>query len=234
MKNKILLFALVAIIVGFTSCDDETTANMTRITYYPTLELEGETSMIIDKGEPYEEPGYSSFLNGEDITDEVIVTSDVNTDEAGIYSVKYEVVNPEGFKVTKTRIIYVADPTPSPIETGLHDVLVGTHRINQNSGAKTDYDGYQILFLQTEPGVYYVSDFLGGYYDQRAGYGANYAMTGYFRLEADNTLTLISSYLEGWGDSLDGMKNASFNPTTGQIVWSVDYAGFLEFNVILN
>lgn len=234
MKNIILLFSLVILALGFVSCDDETTADMTRITYYPTLELEGETSLIVALGEPFVDPGYSSELNGEDVTSEVVVTSTVNTDAAGVYTIKYEITNADGFVVSKMRTVYVSDPTPSPIRTGLHDVVVGTHRINQNSGARTDYDGYQILILQTEPGVFYTTDFLGGYYDKRAGYGSNYAMTGYFRLNDDNTLSLISSGLIGWGDALDGMKNASFDPDAQEIVWSVDYAGFLEFNVILD
>ncbi|MCS2955955.1 DUF5012 domain-containing protein [Bacteroides thetaiotaomicron] len=32
-------------------------------------------------------------------------------------------------------------------------------------------------------------DFLGGWYDQRAGYGPDYAMVGKFELNDDNTIT---------------------------------------------
>lgn len=67
------------------------------------------------------------------------------------------------------------------------------------------------------PGIFYVSDMMGGYYDQKAGYGSSYAMTGYFQLLADNSLVLLSSSVEGWGDSATGFKDGKYDPATGEI-----------------
>lgn len=235
MKNILNILLVVALVsFSFTSCEQETTAGLTRITYYPTLNVLGDAVILIDKGDAYVDPGCYAELNGEDVTDQVAVVSNVDASTPGIYSVSYKITNEDGFFVTGSRTVYVADPTPSPISTGMHTCVDGTHRITLTTGAKIVYKGFEMLILQVAPGKYYISDFLGGYYEQRLGYGSNYAMTGYFTLNNDNTLSLVSSYVAGWGDGLDLMKNATFDPVSGQISYSVEYAGFLEFNVILN
>ncbi len=236
MKNNILVGIIFFIIasVGLISCDDDSTKGYTGLTIYPTLDLVGESEIIVAKGETFVDPGYTSILDGEDVSGEVVVTSNVDTDVPGVYTISYEIVNADGYPVSTSRTVYVADTTPSPIATGMHSVLDGTHRINNNSAARTDFSGYSILVLQTEPGVYYCSDLIGGYYDQRAGYGSNYAMTGSFQLNADNTITLIDSYVAGWGDSADEMTAGTYDPSTGQISWTIEYAGFLTFNIIMD
>ena len=67
-----------------------------------------------------------------------------------------------------------------------------------------------------------------------AAYGAAYAMKGYFKLNADNTIEPLSSLLAGWGDSMDSMKEGKYDPETGQISWYIDYAGTMTFYVIMN
>ena len=100
-------------------------------------------------------------------------------------------------------------------------------------GTITNYAGYTVKIKKAAPGIFYVSDFLGGWYDQRAGYGSAYAMTGYFQLLADNSLVQLSSYVAGWGDSADYCEGATYDPATGTISYVVGYAGIMAFNVIL-
>lgn len=222
------------VLAGLSGCKDVTTEGFTRITYFPTLEVLGDPVMIIAKGTTFVDPGVYAELKGEDVTDQVETTSNVDTNTPGIYSITYKITNSDGFSRSGSRTVYVADPTPSIISSGSYNVLAGTNRVNKNTGATTNYSGYSITIIQTAPGVFYVTDFLGGYYDKRAGYGSNYTMTGYFKLNSDNTLSLISSHVSAWGDSLDDMYNASVDPATGKISWSALYVGYLEFNVVLN
>lgn len=235
MKNKILyLMVFVLAIVGFSGCEDETTEGYTGITYYPSLEVLGDPSVIVAIGSTYEDAGYYAELQGEDVSDQVIVTSDVDTSAGGVYSVEYEIENADGFVVTGSRTVYVADPTPSIISTGIHKTAEGTKRFWFSSEAVVNFSGFDVLLLQVEPGVFYISDFMGGYYDQRVGYGSNYAMTGYFQLNDDYTITPLSSYVPGWGDSMDVMTSSSVDPTTGQITYVMEYAGLMEFTIIIN
>jgi len=225
---------IILVIAGLSGCDKDTTAGFTQITYYPTLTVLGSPVVIAPLGAPYVDAGVKAELQGKDVSNTVVVSSSVNSNVGGVYSVSYEITNVDGYKRTASRTVYVADATPSPISTGMHTVSAGTNRVVIKTGVTVNYSGYSILILQTAPGVFYISDFMGGYYDKRAGYGASYAMTGYFRVNADYTLSLISSHIDGWGDSLNEMKNASVNPVTGKITLSAIYAGSYSFNVILN
>lgn len=235
MKNKILYLIISVLAVGgLSGCHDITTEGFTEITYYPTLEVLGEPVLIIEKGSNYVDAGAVAILNGEDVTDQIVIKSNVNASEGGVYSVSYEISNEDGFKVSGSRTVYVADPTPSIISSGLHKVTTGSHRLWQADGAIVNFSGYEILILQTEPGIFYISDYMGGYYDQRVGYGSKYAMYGYFRLNPDNTITPLSSHVDGWGDSMDQMNSSAVDPGTGKISYSIDYAGLMTFNIFID
>ena len=102
-------------------------------------------------------------------------------------------------------------------------------------GAPAPFKGdFGVSVNQVAPGVFAVSDFLGGWYDQGAAYGASYAMKGYFKLNADNTIEPLSSLVAGWGDSMYNMTGGKYDPETGQITWSVDYAGQMTFYIVMN
>ena len=80
MKKVCKMFlgmALAASVVSLSSCEKETEGK-TRITYYPTIELQGDETVYVNKGDSYVEPGYTSFLNGEDVSSQVTVVSDVD------------------------------------------------------------------------------------------------------------------------------------------------------------
>ena len=56
---KKIIYFVIGAVVAMTlaaSCTKES-EGLTRITYYPVLELEGETTMLVDKGSSFNEPG---------------------------------------------------------------------------------------------------------------------------------------------------------------------------------
>lgn len=231
MKKVIYSLILVCAMMGFTSCEDVTSQDTSKITYYATLEIKGEETIFWTLGENYQDPGYTAELQGEDVTDQVVVEGTVDTNTPGIYQLTYIITNEDGFSVTKSRTVMVADTTPSSITSATWTATADSYR---------DYNGitaygaeYSIVILQTEPGKFYVSDFLGGWYDKRAGYGSDYAMEGHFQLNEDNTIEAIDSYVAGWGDSMNEMKDGKYDPATGQISWMIDYATGLKFYVTL-
>lgn len=231
MKNKIIISLVLALsIVGLTGCDKDTTAGFTTVTTYPSLTLIGETTLFTAINQPFVDPGFTAELNGVDVSDQIDVVSDVDTDVAGIYTINYTATSTDGFKLPLSRTVYVADLTPSVISLGYHKVAVGTYRLR--AGVTVKYSGYDILIMQVAPGEFYISDFLGGYYDQKVGYGANYACKGKFKLNADNTLTLVESSVAGWGDSLSALEGGIYDPATGTLSWDAQYAG-MDFNVII-
>src|SRR5574344_1132244 len=55
------------------------------------LELKGDSEVNLNINSEYFEPGYNAIFNGEDITDSVQVSSNVDTSKLGNYIIKYSV-----------------------------------------------------------------------------------------------------------------------------------------------
>lgn len=227
--EKIAYSILICLSFVFGSCD-KSTDDTSKVTYFVTLERLGDTKIVLEKGQPYVEPGYYAEMNGEDITSSVEIKGNVDVNTPGIYNLVYAAYNEDGFAKTFTRTVYVADNTPSPLQSGIYTLAEGSKRTVPSVVA---FSGYEIVIFQIEPGIFYITDFLGGWYDQRTGYGPDYAMVGKFELNEDNTITPIESYVAGWGDSMDQMTNTSLDPATGTLRWSIDYAGQLSFDIIV-
>ncbi|MFI3286016.1 MAG: DUF5012 domain-containing protein [Rikenellaceae bacterium] len=231
MKKLIYSLFLLAAVGSFTSCHEVTTEDTSKVTYYATLELLGESTILWSLGEEYVDPGYVAELNGEDVSSTVVVTGSVDTSTPGIYTLLYQVFNEDGFGVSDTRTVMVSDSSASPIESGFWTLQPGSYR--NYSGTISNFSGFPITVLQLEPGIFYVSDLIGGYYDQGVGYGSDYAMVGYFQLNDDNSIDILSGDVSGWGDSMDSYENAYYDEATGTINWDVAYAGVMVFHISL-
>lgn len=73
-----------------------------------TLELNGELNITIIKGDSYHESGYTAYDSKEgDLTNKVIVESNLNNEIVGSYEIQYRVSNNRGDTVKKTRNVNV-------------------------------------------------------------------------------------------------------------------------------
>ena len=231
MKKNILYSMILVLTTMFaSSCVNDSTEGLTSITYYPTLTLEGESFVVAEKGTAFQDPGYLATLQGEDVTDQVEITSNINTNQSGLYSISYKIVNEDGFAKTASRQVLVVDPN-DPIE-GVYYTTSDSYR---NSGGKITVYGasYMLYILSNSDGTYTINDMLGGYYEKRAGYGSAYAMVGDFTVAGDGTITALSGDVAGWGDSMDYLEEGKFDAATGTISWKVGYAG-MDFYVTMN
>jgi hypothetical protein len=229
-KNMKILYKYSLIIASafvFFACEKET-EDISRITYYCELQLLGDEVEFTPLGGSYSESGWEASENGEDVSESVTVTGTVNANVAGLYRLVYSVNNTDGFPKTAVRQVVVYDTTASEMKSGFYAVSPASNR-----NGTTVYGGnFTILIYQVSPGRFYVSDLFGGYYDQRAAYGSTYAMVGHIALSADNGISLIDSRLAGWGDSLDGLTNGSYDPATKTVRWTAKYITTYDFNVI--
>lgn len=207
MKKNVLytmLFAVVALLV--TSCGDKETEGKSRFTYYPTIELEGDTYLVWDKGTPFVDPGYVSTMNGEDVTAEVMISGTPDVNKSGIYTMTYTTKkNDDGFDASASRTVVVLDPN-SAVE-GFYLTQPDSYR-TYNGNEVAFGNAFEILVIDNGDGTLYVDDLFGGWYCQRAGYGNKYAMGGTISLAADGTVGLISSLVPGWGDGLDDLTGS--------------------------
>ena len=227
--KKIIYFAIGAVVAMTlaASCTKES-EGLTRITYYPVLELEGETTMLVDKGSSFNEPGYTATLNGEDVSADVKIESDVNTSKSGIYSVVYSIVNSDGFSSVAKRTVIVFD-FEDPVE-GIYTVDPSSYRLY--NGAQLAFGrAFQIYVLANGDGTYLVDDILGGWYCQRAGYGTDYAMQATISISG-GSVNLINSYIPGWGDSLVDWADGSF--ADGTLSYTAVYVSGMEFHITMS
>lgn len=214
--------ALAVASFTMTSCSDDESEGKSRITYYPTIEIQGDDPFLVAKGSTYTDPGYVSIMGGQDVSDKVVVTGTPDTSKSGDYTVTYTTAkNEDGFGASATRRVIVADAN-DPVE-GLYWVSPNSYRLRQ--GAQVAYGGsYPIVVLNNGNGIYTADDMLGGWYYYRAGYGVKYAMNAQFSVADDGTVTLLAGYVAGWGDGPDDYTG-SFDAATGTFTMNTTYAG---------
>ena len=226
-KNIFYLMVIALVAMTFTSCDKDS-ENMSSIIDYPKLVIQGDEFFVSPIGQAYNDAGCTATYQGKDYTSKVIVegVEDIDVNTAGLYYITYHATSPDGYSWSETRTVAVCDPNITTDLSGTWTLQDGSNRNG------TGYDSYGVTIKQLAPGIFSVSDFLAGWYEQRAGYGKNYAMSGQIQLLADGTLVGLSSYVPGWNDSCDSFEG-QYDEATRTITWDVVYAGSLAFHVIL-
>lgn len=233
MKKIFGLFALALVAAGFTSCDYDSDDD-SYVTHYVNIEITGGSTYLVPVGSTYTDPGYTATEGTEDVTSKVVVGGDeVDGNTVGVYNVTYSAANIDGFSSSTSRRVLVYDPSITTDISGTYTVE-SAQRFRFSTEATTGYSGNEVTVTKLANGMFAFSDMLGGYYAQKPNnYGSSYAMSGTAKLNADNTLELLTSYVPGWGDSADYCHDFVCDPTTGKISFAVGYAGAFEFTVVL-
>lgn len=249
MKKILFNIMICAGLVALASCEKKvTTEDPSTITYYVSFELNGDATMLVPINTAFKDPGVIATENGADVNDHVVVTitdpngaalKSIPTNAPGLYTVDYSAVNADGFPASTSRTVIVYDPAVTASIAGTYATDIDQSIYNKNPFsawiAAKGYPGNSatVTFSEVAPGFFRCTDLLAGWYCQIRGYGSKYNMTGIVTLNADNTLTLIQSYIAGWGDSLDYIKNAVYDPETGIITYDSSYAGQIFISPVL-
>ena len=235
--KKIYLFGLLALgMLALSSCnDDNDELTDSRLTYYADLQMEGDEFMVIPVGSNFVDPGCKGTLAGEDITNDIKIVGadDVDPNTVGFYYITYSAVGSDGYPASVERTVCVYDPSVTTDISGDYTVQEGSFRYWFSSGAVVPFSGFPVSIEEIVPGIFSISDMMGGYYDVRAGYGPRYAMNGYIQLTSDNEILALSASVPGWGDSYDEFYDGSYDPETETVTFDLDYAGSMQFHIIL-
>lgn len=223
--KKIFYILMAALALVAVSCE-KTTEGLTGITYYPVITLNGDYGVVY-LGETYEDPGCVAIMNGEDVTSQVSVSSNVNPNRIGEYSVTYSVVNEQGFSATATRPVYVV--AEDSIENIYFSVVHGK------------FDGGVVYVTDNGDGTYHVSDICGGYYSYYKypgydAYGYDFYAEADFTIAEDGTITQVGDALNWYfGDPNDPstMENGVYDAETGGFYWDMCFSGARNFYVNL-
>ena len=107
--KKLSIYSLLIMfaVLVFTSCEEEETADVSRVTYFPEFSMEGDKYYFTQQGSDFQEPGISATEGGEEI--DVTISGSVDTDTPGAYYLTYSATNEDGIEASTERIVIVTD-----------------------------------------------------------------------------------------------------------------------------
>jgi hypothetical protein len=201
------------------SDEDKDSYGLSKVTTFPTLELLGDAECWIVKGASFQDPGYQSEFNVGD----VVIAGSVNSNAQGLYELSYTATNTEGYSVTKTRKVFVADIVNG--KTGLEGMYTSNiHRV-ADTGAAADRGPFNIALTAVPDmdGYYYIIDLLGGWYVIGGGASyANYGYKGYIRVDQGGNITFLWSGTTPWADIaiLANDQPGHYDAATNTLTWA--------------
>ena len=176
-KIVITLFLFCGILL--VSCENDSTANVSRVTYYPLISVVGDDPIFIQKGGTFTDPGAIATEGDNEIP---FTTSVIGNYREGIsidtniideYSVNYTATNVDGFKASGTRKVYVYNN--GDLVNSLEGIYTSTV-IRGSASPSAQYSNMEyVLIWKKSDGTYEMSDGFGGYYNIGRGYGTAYA-----------------------------------------------------------
>lgn len=209
MKKNIIFASLLALAapILLSSCDDDESEGLSRITTYAVLELNGDDLMKVNVGESFSDPGCVATMGSDDVSDQIQVSSNVNTSVPGFYTVNYVVYNEDGFPATATRDVMVVDP----------------NNFASAYLATTNYfSGAPINITKSSDGNYIIDDVNGGYYFfyRYPGYEPTYDfhLEAKVKLNDDNTITQLASGSWYFSSKVE-IVSGKYDPEAGTVTW---------------
>ncbi len=227
MKKNILFATMLAMAAPFvlTSCSDDESEGKSRITYYAILEMNGDAKVSTQVGQAFNDPGCVATMAGQDVSDQIVTTSNVNTNACGFYTINYSVVNPDGFSASASRTVAVVDKNN----------FASAYWGKSQFGARTYY-GAPINITKRADGTYLIDDLGGGmyFYGRYPGYEPTYDfhLEAVLQLNDDNTIEVLNQGSWYWGDPFEDIK-AAYDPATGTITFDMDFGSSSRYYVTL-
>jgi len=184
-----------------------------KVTYFPTIQMAGESTTFSAKGVNYQDAGANSTENGVEI--ETNVVSDVDNSAIGSYSVTYSAVNVDGFSASLVRKVIIYDPNTS--STDISGTYSGGVVRTHPTLATRQYSGNPITLTKVEGlnGIYMITDWIAGFYDVGYKYGIDYRFVGYIQINANNQVLLLDMS-NPWGEPFISVIG-SYDPGTQKI-----------------
>lgn len=166
------------------SCGEDTTADISRITYFPDFEISnGAQTDYVELGSAYESPTATATEGGAEIPSESAVaglytgatTFDVNVSDVYIFS--WTAINSDGYPGGATKEVVV-------FETGdMVNSIAGLYEFASDRVAPAGYEETHTgmtyaMVREIAPGVFDLSHGIGGFYSNGRLYGPAYRFGG--------------------------------------------------------
>lgn len=177
------IFLTLAIVSGLlTACDSVETDNVSKVTQYPTITVQGDAVVFVPQGGTFTDPGVVA-MEGENVIPTVATAQGnyrheetLNLNVPDEYIVTYTATNKDGFKATGQRrvIVYKTGDLVNSIEG------VYTCTISRNGAIPSNnYRNIKYIYIwKNTDGTYEVSDAFGGWYQYGRALGIGYITPG--------------------------------------------------------
>jgi hypothetical protein len=223
MKKILFLLTITAAFI-LSSCDKES-EGVSKVTTYATMEITGASTLFWQLGDSFVDPGCVALEGTTDISNKIVVESDVDATVGGFYTITYKVANSDGFWASTTRQVVVADLT-DPLNGYYKSSL---KRTVISSGASANRGPFTVMVFAVGGGKYYIDDLIGGWYNYGSGYGPGYAGPGIVQKNGDNTLSLVSASNWTWGPCSLTSTVSTVDPTTKTWILNTTGAGLAAY-----
>ena len=202
---KYLKIIFVLFVTSLVSCSSDETGDVSRVTNYPIMTLNGDPIEFVTQGDAYNDPGATATEDGSEIPVETYIGSGTYYGSAGVdtstsdqYFITYAAENQDGFSGSALREVWVVPPT-GDLTTSIEGLYISNV---QRVGSDLQVGNEYIIISKTGTNTYNLSHGLGGYYDLGRGYGPGYAALGSVVTANDiasNDFSITDSTLPIWG-----------------------------------
>lgn len=144
MKNFLIPVCLAAIL-ALVACESDDTANVSFVTTYPVISLEGDQILITPLGTAYNEPGATATVGEDEV--ELQISGTVNSNAPGVYPINYSATNDDGFSRSESRQVVVYDPATDAVDLSGEYVRAAT--------------GVTVTVTKIGPSTYHINDAAG-------------------------------------------------------------------------
>lgn len=226
-KIYITLFVIMGLLV---SCDNEDTANVSKVTNYPLVSIKGEDPILVEKGTPFVDPGAIATEGGNAIPFTTSVSgiykggTSLDTNIIDGYTLTYSAKNVDGFEASATRNVWVYKN--GDLVNSIEGVYTST--VLRGGVASAQYTDMQyVLIWKNADGKYQMSCGIGAYYDIGRAYGPTYAGTPAIITAnniAANDFTVTDFTIPSFGGTAI-MTGLTVNPATKKITFTSTWDG---------
>jgi hypothetical protein len=235
--KKLIAFIFASLL--FVACDNVDTANVSSLTNYPLLTLNGNSTVYVSLGTPYSDQGAIATENAQTIPSVTSATGTyrgadkIDTSIADEYSQTYTATNKDGFDGSASRMVYVYNN--ADLVTSIEGIYTSTVIRNGITDAK--YTNMEYIHIwKNSNGTYEMSDGIGGWYNYGYGYGIAY--TAQPVIITANSITAndfsIPNFPVGAFGGDAEMTQFTVDPTTKTITFTTTWDAGYTFEVTLN
>jgi hypothetical protein len=226
MKNTLILFSILAGIIS--SCTKDETADVSRLTSFPIITLNGNAEILAPFGSEYVDPGASAFAGDVSVTTMTSFGSGTYQGAAGVdtsvpdnYMVTYSAENSDGFDGTAIRNVWVANT--GDLVNSIEGLYLADVQRAPDFIPSAQYSGLTyVLIWKTGDNTYEISHAVGGYYDFGRAYGPGYAARGAEITANDipsNDFSITQAVFPIWGNVVD-ITEFTVNPIGRTITYT--------------